>query len=179
MELRAQLTHCQNEKHQMKEEVKNLTEVKGRFLAMKEESNNTLAVAKRADDLLDLLSKHNEEKGDKSLNCENILGKLEAKILESLLNITQMIREHEKCSFKYAVCSDELFRCRIDDDELRKNISMLESENDKLTKNYTQCSERLTTCEQSCQLYSFLYSRKCFKVMLGNIELICQPIFVM
>ena len=184
VELRAHLTQCQNEKREMKEceeEVKNLTEVKGRFLAMKEESNNSLAVAKRADDLMDLLSKHDAETGDKLKNCETSLRKLEADIRESLLNNTQINKEREKYSISYLKCSYRLEKWaedEINNDELRKNVSILESENDKLTKNYTQCSERLTTCEESCQLYSFLYSRKCFQVMQGHIELICQPIFV-
>ena len=242
VELRVQLTHCQNEKHQMKEceeEVKNLTEVKGRFLAMKEESNNSLAVVKHTDDLLDLLSNHNEEKKNKLLECENKLlecenshRKLEAKVHELLLNITQIIIEKDRLSFafkacvdkstevedrehnQYSACSKELTKCETEHgklllnnkqmirerdqysfnysacsyqlksyaqlkDELWKNVSMLENENDKLAKSCTQCSERLTTCEESCQLFTLLYSRKCFKVMLGHVELICQPIFVM
>ena len=113
-------------------------------------------------------------------NCENSLRKLEAEIRESILNYTQMIKV---CELNNLKCSNMLDRCMIinnsSNDHLRWKASLFESEYYKLNKSYTQCSERLTTCEESCQLYSFLYSRKCFKVMQGNIELICQPIFVM
>ena len=247
--LRAQLTQCQNEEQKMKEEVKNLTEEKGRFL----ERSNSLA-AKRTDDfkLLDLLSNRTAEDGDKLLKCENRYRNLEAEVHKLLLNDAQMTRKYDKCYIthsgcredldkcveEYSACSyklkecenakllaedrernqnslrhscnDELTKCNTKHEklvlnntqiirerdqysfnysacsnqltsyeQLRKNVSMLESENDKLAKNCAQCSERLTTCQESCQLYSFLYSRKCFKVMRGHVELICQPIFVM
>ena len=173
VELRAQLTQCQNEKRQMKEceeEVKNLTEVKGMFLAMKEESNNSLAVAKRADDLLDRLSKHNERTRDELLECENSHRKLKAEFQELLLISKQFIIEYDKvcrneltkCEtkhgklllnlietnreryqyfFNYLSCIAQLTNYKQFNDELRKNVSMLESENDKLTKSYTHCSE--------------------------------------
>ena len=224
VELRAQLTHCQNAKRQMKEceeEVKYLTEVKGKFLAMNELKEHSLA-AKRTNDLLDLLSNRTTEDGDKLLKCENSRSKLEVDVRKLLSNSTQIVKEREEYFHKYKFCSEgeelanclsaearernqysacsgELENCKMElgamtverdrysykysacsknlKDELRKNVSMLENENDKLAKSYTNCSEKLTTCEGSCQLFTLLYNRKCFQVMRGHVELICQPIF--
>ena len=241
VELRAQLTQCQYE-------VKNLTEVKVSFLALKKESNISLAVEKRVDDVLDWLAKYKKETEEKLKNnnkslkaefhgllsnlsqmiidrdndtyflkyhtCNQLLEKCDdaarehddaahkcnkaarerdqyskelrkcedrehsyMKKFEKLVsNNTQMIIEHVQYSFNYSACCDQLKRYAQLEHELRKNVSMLESENNKLTESYAHCSERLTTCEK-CKLHS-LYSRKCFQVMLGHVELICQPIFV-
>ena len=182
VELRAQLTQCQNEKQKMKEceeEVKNLTEVKGRFLAMKEESNNSLAVAKHADDLLDLLSNHKLETKDKLVKCEDRLGEIDAEVHKLMRNITDVTIAHERCFTKLKYINDELIGYQESEPELRKNVNTLTSKNHELTKWYRQCSKRLKTCEKSYPLYSLLCSRKCFKIMWGPFELNCHPTFVM
>ena len=201
VELRAQLTHCQNEKRQMKkceEEVKNLTEVKGRFLAMKEESNNSLA--KYADDMhmLDWLKNYNAKITDKLDNCDSRLRKYDTELNKLISNLTIMHIEHEECSLKLKDCHEHLLQSHESKEELRTNVNMLTSKNHERTKKYTQCSKRLTTCQDVLMskvkssgdivdyavrindpLYSLLHSRKCFKIMWGHFELNCHSIFVM
>ena len=98
VELRAQLTHCRKEKHELKEceeEVKNLTEVKGMFLAMKEESNNSLAVAKYADDFLNHLTKQTVNTEKHLLDCHKHLQEVEAHTRDLSKNITLLIEERD------------------------------------------------------------------------------------
>ena len=114
VELRGQLTQRQKEKRDLKEceeEVKNLTEVKGRFLAMKEESNNSLAVVKRADDLLDQLSQKNANTEDHLVKCTEHLREVEARNYDLVHNITQFIREHAVNSQQYNIVKEQLANC--------------------------------------------------------------------
>ena len=185
-ELGAQLAGCQNEKHAelkgCQEEVKNLTVVKGRFLSMKEETNNSLAIAEHADGLMNLLLKEQDRTSETEMkrhDCERTLRKVDAEVRKLVNEIALIIEKREECEFSRHSCIEHLDKCEASttrNNEVRKQVS---SKHDNLTKSCTQCSERLTTCEESCQLYSLLYSRKCFKVMWRDIGLICQPIFVM
>ena len=186
-ELGAQLAGCQKEKHAelkgCQEEVKDLTVVKGRFLSMKEETNNnSLATAEHADGLMNLLSKEQDRTSETEMkrnDCEKTLRSVEVEARTLITKIAVIVKERDECEFSRHSCIEHLEKCKASttrNNEVRKQVS---SKHDNLTKSYTQCSERLTTCEESCQLYSLLYSRKCFKVMWGDIGLICQPIFVM
>ena len=94
-ELGAQLAGCQKEKDAelkgCQEEVKNLTVVKGRFLSMKEETNNSLAIAERADDLMNLLSKQQDltsETEMKRHDCERALRNVETEARKLAIDIS-------------------------------------------------------------------------------------------
>ena len=121
-ELGTQLTQCQRE---IKEEVKNLTEVKGMFLAMKEESN--LALAEHRGYLVDLLKKLSAGAEEKRINCDENLRKLKKEFHELQLNNKQITKKWNQCFPRYYTCIKELSKCTEAENACREKLTQCET----------------------------------------------------
>lgn len=110
VELKA-LSQCQNEKRKIKEyeeEVKNLTKVKGRFLSMKEESNNSQSIVKYTDNLQDLLMIQQDltaKTETKREECEKTIRNLETETRKAILKLAEISTDHEVLTTKFAKTS--------------------------------------------------------------------------
>lgn len=97
-----------------REEVKNLTGVKGRFDELQKGQNST-ALMKQADDLMgrlkevgDLAAKEAEGKDD----CHKHLNKVQAEVRQFAVNMTELVLEKEKFKQKYEKCGEQLAACQ-------------------------------------------------------------------
>ena len=138
------------------EEVKNLAEVKGRFLAMKEERSNSSLAATRTDNLLDWLLNRTAEDENRLTRCENSLEKHQAEVRELLLNKTQLIIEHEKNIVKYKACSEseDLTKCYVTGANCSEQLEKCTTDLEKAVKGrddcfhqHSICSNELKNCE--------------------------------
>ena len=112
-QLQEQLTELKN----CRNEVKNLTEVKGKCIVYEEnlKDQNSKALVKQGDDLLVLLSKRDDfaaKEAEKNDECQKHLRKVEIEARQLVTNVSALVIEKEKCTTNRKVCLDQLTECR-------------------------------------------------------------------